>query len=53
MSDTAVSRTEKSALSQIFILYSLKVELKNNKKKFFNIKYSAKEDKLIYYIKLI
>ncbi len=44
---------KKSALSQIFIPRLLKAELKDNKKKFFNIDYSIKKDKLIYYIKLI
>ncbi len=40
-------------LSQIFISRFLKAEFKNSKEKFFNAEYTAKEDKLIYYIQLI
>ncbi len=53
MSDAAVSRIKKSALSQTFIPRSLRVELKNDKEKFSNAEYTAEEDKLIYYTELI
>ena len=46
-------RTKKSALSQTFIPRSLRAELRNDKEKFFNIEYTAEEDELVYYIKLI
>jgi len=48
-----VSRSKKSALSQIFIPRFLEAKLENDEEKFFNINYSAKEDELIYYIELI
>jgi len=48
-----ISRIKKSIFSQTSIPRFLKVKLRNNKKKFFNAEYTAKEDKLIYYIKLI